>query len=161
MDDPLATLADGEYGADIVIDAGAVGDDYDNEDLRLVRCYRDGNVLREVGTDSFVRRLRDTSGDPLGDIPPDADPSERQFSPLLMAEIPPGFVILSDPDDENAVTKVMALDVTLDKLAILTKFAAAIDGPEGDADYVESLLDQLADVDDPAMAEQLLRKRLF
>lgn len=159
--DPLAVLEQGEYGADIAIAHSAVGDDYDNEDLSLVICYRDGNLLREATTDTFVRQLRDADGDPLGSLPPDADPNDERFSPLLLTDVPPQFVTLNGPDDRNVVTRIMGLDVTLDKLALVTKFAAAIDGPEGDTDYVESLLDQLADVDEPETVEQLLRKRLF
>ena len=159
--DPLADLDDGGHGADVLMDPDAAGPDYDNDDLRLCRCYRDGHVLREIETDAFVRRLRDDDGDPLGEIPADASSSDESFSPLLATDVPPGFVTLEAPDGENVVTRVLALDVELDKLAILAKLGSAVgeDGPG--VDRIEAVVTQLADFQGVPGVEAMVEQRLL
>jgi len=163
MLDPFTTLAEDELGADVLMDPGAVGEDYHNDDLRLVRCYRERDLLRECDSDGFMRRLRDDAGDPIGDIPAGATPGEEMFSPLLTIDIPPAFVTLDDRDAANVVTQVMALDIELDKLDLLAKLGSAVSETErqSDVERLEELLDQLAGFQHVPGVEALVEQRLF
>ena len=163
MLDPFATLAPGERGTDILMDPEAVGEDYHDADLRLVRCYREDALLRECDGDAFVRRLRDESGDPMGEIPADATRNQEAYSPLLAIDVPPAFVMLDDPDGENVVTRVMALELDVPKLDLLAKLGSAVpaSASESDVERIESLLDQLAGFQHMPGVEALLEERLF
>lgn len=114
-EDPFRSLSDGELGADVVMDPALVGTEYENDDLTLVQCRRDGDVLRDAHTGEVIRRIYETDDPATGA----GSPAQSEwFTPLLLAEIPPEFVRLRDPDDDNVVTKLMALDVDVDKLAL-------------------------------------------
>jgi hypothetical protein len=162
VSDPLATLGHGDYGTDLLLAAEAVGADYDNEDLTLVRVYRQDDHLRSIETDEFVRRLRGPGGDPQGNCPPGVDSDEGGVSPLLLAEIPSAFVTLETPTDENVVTRVMALEVSLDKLELLTQLGAAYtDSEDATVREFEALLDDVGGIDDTDAVEHVLRQHLF
>jgi len=163
MLDPFTTLAEGEPGADVLMDPGAVGDDYHNDDLRLVRCYREDDHLRAGDTNAFLRRLRGDTGDPIGEIPAGATPSEEVFSPLLAIDIPPEFARLDDRDAANVVTRVLALDIELDKLDLLAKLGSAVSETErqSDVERLEEVLDRLAGFQHVPGVEALVEQRLF
>lgn len=158
--DPFCSLSDGDFGADVVMDPALVGTDFDNEDLTLLRCRRDGDVLRDVRTGEAIRRIYDSDGKATGDVfPVDGE----QFSPLLLAGIPSEFVRVQDPDDENIVTKVMGLDVDVDKVGLLTQLGKTVEpgASEEDLEAIENLLEQVADLEDMDGIERLIEQRLF
>jgi hypothetical protein len=163
MLDPFATLEEGELGADVLMDPEAVGEDYYDADLRLVRCYREDALLRECDGDAFVRRLRDEHGEPMGEIPATATAADEAYSPLLAIDIPPGFVTLDTHDSENVVTRVLALELDIPKLDLLAKLCSAVPDStsESDVERIESLLDQLAGFQHMPGVEALLEERLF
>lgn len=163
MLDPFATLAEGEAGGDVLMDPESVGEDYHNDDLRLVRCYREGDLLRECDGDGFVRRLREADGDPIGEIPATAAPGDEAYSPLLAVDIPPAFVTLDTPDGQNVVTRVLALELDVPKLDLLAKLGStvAVETSEDDVERLESLLEQLEGFQHVPGVESLLEQRLF
>jgi|AntRauTorcE11898_2_1112593.scaffolds.fasta_scaffold10909_3 hypothetical protein len=163
MLDPFATLEESQLGADVLMDPDAVGDDFHNDDLRLVRCYREADILRESDSDAFVRRLRDERGDPMGAVPADATTGSEAYSPLLAIDLPPGFVTLDAADGKNVVTRVMALELDVPKLDLLAKLGSAVPESASDPDVgrIESLLDQLAGFQHMPGVEALVEERLF
>ena len=160
MMDPFARLDDGAYGADIMMEQAAFGEGHTNADLQLTRCYRDSGLLWEVETDAFCRRIRSRDGGTLAVVPSDVDSSDELVSPLYVGEIPFEFVRLPAADGENVITKVMTLDVTLDKLQLLSRLATVFEHMDGPGE-IEALLDQLLAVGGSTQVEQLIERRLF
>jgi hypothetical protein len=126
--DPFATLDAGAYGTDVCVPRDEISQSFPNEDIQLVRVYVDKNRhLRRVEDDTFVRNVvNEDPGDDvafvkamLADVPAEADPDDVMVSALLDELIPESFVRLDEPDDENVVTAVMALDTDLSKFELL------------------------------------------
>jgi hypothetical protein len=126
--DPFAALDTGAYGTDVCVPRDEISQSFPNEDIQLVRLYVDENRhLRRVEDESFVRSVVDEDpGDDmafvksmLADMPAEANPNDGVVSALLDGLIPESFVRLDEPDDENVVTAVMALDTDLSKFELL------------------------------------------
>lgn len=157
--DPFAALEPGEYGADVCIapSDAPVDDECATEDLQLVRGRVDERGhLRRIEDDSYVRAVVDEPPADRGafldamvtDRP--AGATERLVSVLVSGDIPPSFVRLDGPDDENVVTKVMELDVetsTHDLLVSLGRVAQREDFDAADLETMEGALDTLASLD--------------
>lgn len=162
IDDPFRHLAPGDLGADVVIDQADVSGDPTNEDLELVRCEVDDEYrLWNVETGEFVRRVFDEDGESFqGET---MVPGEESHPPLVHAGVPVEFVELDAADDENVVTKVMALDVEIDKLRLLVSLASMVedaDDREAALDTVESTIDDAKRAEDVDGIERLLRRLL-
>jgi len=117
--DPFAALKIGEIRTDLCVPREKIDSVFRNEDLQLVRvCVDENRDLRRINNNTFVRNIVDDDpGDDaafliemLADIPADAAADDLMVSALLQAAISPELVRLDDPDDENIIPKVMALD---------------------------------------------------
>ncbi|WP_367175685.1 hypothetical protein [Haloarcula rubripromontorii] len=171
--DPFAALAVGGYGADVCVHRDDISTEFPNEILELVRVRVDENRdLRRVDSDRFVRNVvvansndrRSVVKRMLADVPADATDEDLYVSALLRDVIPPSFVRLNDPDDENVVTKVMELDTTVSKIKLLVslgRVAQQDDFTAEDLDSMEGALDTLAELDDTENVDQYIRERLL
>jgi len=165
--DPFAALDVGEYGADVCLHRDDIARSFPNEDLRLIRVTVDEERdLRRVDTGAFVRNIVDAEagddadlvGQMLCDIPADATDSDLHVSALLHAAVPPAFVRLDGPDDENLVTKVMALDLNVSKVELLItlgRVAQHDDFTQEDLDSMEGAMDTLAQLDADAATQHV------
>jgi len=169
--DPFAALEVGEYGADVGVHPDDIAPEFRNEDLRLVRVYRDdqGN-LRRVEDDAFVRNVVVDSENNeelvrgmLANVPADARDSDLLLSALIHEAIPPSFVRLDDPDGENVVTKVMALEVETNKYELLLSLGDAVQHADtgGEVAKVEQALDNLADFEGVEGIERYIEQNLL
>jgi hypothetical protein len=174
LGDPFAELEPGAYGADIVIPQSELDGEFDNSTAELVRVYVDEhNDLRRVDDDSFVRNVvTDTSGTErefidrmAADLPPATSGEDVPLSVLVNDQIPPSLVQLDDPTDENIVTLVMNLDVSINKYDILMAVANQARPDEGYTDdeleSIEGGLSTLVAEDDPALVEAWIREKVF
>ncbi|SFR97779.1 hypothetical protein SAMN05216559_1912 [Halomicrobium zhouii] len=160
LTDPFAELESGEFGADVCVHRDDIASEFVDEDLRLERVYVDeARDLRRTDVDTFVRNVVDDAagetadivGRMLADLPADATRDDQMVSSLLHGAIPPSFVRLDDPNDENVVTKVMDLDVDTSKhdlLVSLGRVAQQADFTNADLATMERALDNLQDLDD-------------
>lgn len=167
--DPFASLETGEIGTDLCVPREKIGPEFRNEDLELVRVRVDAQRdLRRVDDGSFVRNVVDEDpGDPaafmqamLEEIPADAAADELMVSALLKEAVPPAFVRLADPDDENIVTTVMDLDVDVPKVDLLISLGrVAREGDITDEDRreIEAFLENLEGLEDVDGFEERLR----
>jgi len=99
----------------------------------------------------------------LSDIPATAD-DDLYVSALLREVIPPVFVRLDDPEDENVVTKVMNLDTDVSKIKLLVSLGRVVqqdDFTAADLDSMEGALDTLNELDDTQNIDQYIRDRLL
>jgi hypothetical protein len=171
LSDPFASFDSGEIGTDICVHRDDIASEFANEDLHLVpvRVDRHRN-LRRLDTNSFVRNVvTDTTGDKsdivkrmLADIPSTA--TDVYVSALLRDVIPPSFVRLDGPDDENVVTKVMRLETDVSKIKLLVslgRVAQQDDFTAEDLESMEGALDTLAKLDDDPNLDQYIRERLL
>lgn len=160
VDDPFGSLSDGDLGADVIIDRALVGNEIENEDLTLVRCRRDGGVLRDVQTGEVIRRIYDDEDTATEEL---VSGDDEQFSPLLLAGLPVEFVRLESVDEENVVTNVMGLDVDVDKLGLLVQLGTAVrpNVTESDIETVEKLLEQIERLEDVDGIDRLIQSKLF
>lgn len=170
--DPFAALDVGEYGADVCLHRDDIARSFPNEDLRLIRVEVDEERnLRRVDTGAFVRNVVDADpgddadlvGRMLSDIPADATDADLHVSVLFHAAVPPAFVRLDGPDDENLVTKVMALDLNISKVELLITFGRVAqhdDFTQENLDSMEGAMDTLAQVDADA-ATQYVRENFL
>ena len=170
--DPFAALDVGEYGADVCLHRDDIARSFPNEDLRLIRVEVDEERnLRRVDTGAFVRNVVDADpgddadlvGRMLSDIPADATEEDLHVSALFHAAVPPAFVRLDGPDDENLVTKVMALDLNVSKVELLITFGRVAqhdDFTRENLDSMEGAMDTLAQVDADA-ATQYVRENFL
>ena len=170
--DPFAALDMGEYGADVCLHRDDIARSFPNEDLRLIRVEVDEERnLRRVDTGAFVRNVVDADpgddadlvGRMLSDIPADATDADLHVSALFHAAVPPAFVRLDGPDDENLVTKVMALDLNVSKVELLVTFGRVAqhdDFTQENLDSMEGAMDTLAQVDADA-ATQYVRENFL
>lgn len=172
VSDPFAALDAGEFGAEVGVHVDDIAEEFVNEDLELVRVYVDEDRnLRRVDTDTFVRNVVDDADSDiemmkgmLGDVPPDANQADQLASALFHEAIPPSFVRLDSPDDENVVTRVMDLDVEMNKYDLLLSLGAAASGDgftNDDLETMEQALDNLADLEDVDGVERLIEERLL
>lgn len=171
--DPFAALAVGGHGADVCVHRDDISTEFQNEILELVRVRVDENRdLRRVDSDRFVRNIAVADSNDrhsviermLADIPADATDDDRYVSALLRDVIPPEFVRLDDPDDENVVTKVMRLDTDVSKIKLLVslgRVAQQDDFTAADLDSMEGALDTLNELDDNENIDQYIRERLL
>ena len=100
----------------------------------------------------------------LAGIPTDATDGDLMISALLQKAIPPSFVRLEDADDENVVTRVMALDSGVSKIELLVSLGRVAQQDEFGADDRESMeevLDMLHELDDTENIDQYIRERLL
>ncbi|MFC6756887.1 hypothetical protein ACFQER_09595 [Halomicroarcula sp. GCM10025894] len=170
--DPFASFDSGQIGTDICVHRDDIAPEFANEDLNLVPVRVDEHRnLRHLDTDVFVRNVvTDTTGEKadivkrmLSDIPATAG-DDLYVSALLREVIPPSFVRLDDPDDENVVTKVMALETDVSKIKLLVslgRVAQQDDFTVEDLDSMEGALDTLAELDDTENIDQYIRERLL
>lgn len=162
IDDPFRQLDPGDFGADVVMDQADVNGDPTNEDLRLVRCELDHEYrLWELDSGEFVRRVFDEDGDAFHDAA--TVPSEEYHPPLVHACVPVEFVALDSSDGDNVVTKVMELDVDVDKLRLLVSLASMVEEADDRVralDTAESILDDAKRAEDVDGIERMLRRLL-
>ncbi len=168
--DPFAALEPGEYGADVGVHPDDIAPSFRNEDLQFVRGYVDDQRnLRRADGGAFVRNVVSEAGSDeelvqkmLEDVPPESGGDTHLVSALIHEAIPPAFVRLEGPDDENVVTKVMELDVETNKYDLLVSLGrAAQQRGEGAVPTIESALDTLADVEDADAVEKVIEERLL
>jgi len=172
LSDPFAIFDSGEIGTDVCVHRDDIAPEFANEDLHLIPVRVDEHRnLRHLDTNAFVRNVvTDTTGDKAGivkrmlsDIPATAD-DDLYISALLRDVIPPTFVRLDDPDDENVVTKVMALDTDVNKIKLLVslgRVAQQDNFTAEDLDSMEGALDTLNELDDTENIDQYIRERLL
>lgn len=161
--DPFFSFRPGWYAADIVVDTDDISATASNEELQLVRCrVTEDDNLREIDDNSFVRRIVGPDG-PIGTIPGDANADEEPVSALLQLNVPEPFVLLSNPDDENALTKLMRLDVDVDKFQLFAYLCQSVAGAYSRREIktIEERLDQLDDIEDADGPEELVRRHLL
>ena len=173
LSDPFTALDHGEHGADICVHRDDISESFTNDDIQLVRAYVDRNRnLRHVDDERFVRNVVDADLDSdlayvqrmLAEIPTDATDDDLMISALLQKAIPPSFVRLEDADDENVVTKVMALDTGVSKIELLVSLGRVAQQDEFGADDLESMeevLDTLHELDETEDIDQYIRNRLL
>lgn len=173
LGDPFASLDSGEFGAEVGVHREDLSWEFENDDLELIRVYVDEDRnLRRVDTDAFVRNVVDEDLDDesavmqgmFADPPPDAREADVRVSALLHDAVPAEFVRLDDPDDENVVTKVMELDVDLNKfdfLVTLTHVAGQDDFTAADLATIEQALDKLTQLEDTDGVEQYIEERFL
>ncbi len=77
----------------------------------MVRCQLRAGALWELDDGAFLHRTIDARGNPIGDLPDGVSPADEPYPPLIRLDVPPAFVRLESPTDENIVTKVMTMDV--------------------------------------------------
>jgi len=164
LQDPFRRFSPGEIGADVVIDKSTVGDEIRNNDLELKRVEVDENDrLWDIETGDFVRRIYGPSGQ-LGTLPPAVETDDEKFPPLALADVPIEFVQLDDPNGENIITKVMALDVDVDKFELLIRLASTLnerDYDQSDIDTVETVLDHVSDLEEVEGIDAIIKKALL
>jgi hypothetical protein len=117
--------------------------------------------VRNVVTDTAGEKT-DIIQRMLADIPTTAD-NDLYVSALLRDVIPPEFIRLDDREDENVVTKVMALDTGVSKIELLVslgRVAQQDDFTAEDLDSMEGAMDTLAQVDADA-ATQYVRENFL
>lgn len=173
LSDPFAALDIGAIGTDVCVPREDISQTFSNEDVELVRSRIDENRdLRRVDSDRFVRNIVDE--DPgndmafikamLADIPADATERDPMVSTLFDERVPPEFVRLDDPEDENVVTKVMDLDTTVSKIKLLVSLghvAQQDDFTIDDLDSMEGTLDTLNELDDTQNIDQYIQAKLL
>jgi hypothetical protein len=159
LSDPFADLESGEYGADVGVKPDDISGEFTNDVLRLRRVrVDDERNLRRVDDDAFVRNVVDETHDDrldliqamLAEIPREPHTDEHA-SALLHEAIPPSFVRLDGPDDENVVTKVLNLETDVrkhDLLISLGRVAQQDDFTDDDLASIEDALDTLDELDD-------------
>ena len=172
LSDPFASFDPDEIGTDVCVHRDSIKEEFRNEDLHLVPVRVDVHRnLRHLGTGAFVRNVvTDTAGEKtdiiqrmLADIPATAD-DDLYVSALLRDVIPPEFVRLDDREDENVVTKVMALDTGVSKIELLVslgRVAQQDDFTAEDLDSMEGALDTLRELDNTDNIDQYIRNRLL
>lgn len=164
LQDPFQRFSPGEIGADVVIDKRTVGGEISNEDLELKRVeLYENDRLWDIETGEFVRRVYGTSAQ-LGTLPPAVEADDEKFPPLALADVPLEFVQLDDPTDENVITKVMALDVDVDKFELLVRLASTLnarDYDQSDIDTVETVLDHVSDLEEVGGIDAIIKKALL
>ncbi|ACV12201.1 conserved hypothetical protein [Halorhabdus utahensis DSM 12940] len=155
--DPFTALEPGEYGADVGVHPDDITSIFRNEDLQLVRVYVDDHGdLRRADGGAFVRNVVSKAANDkelvqkmLANIPLESNEEARLISALLHEAIPPAFVRLDGPDDENIVTRVMDLDVETNKYQLLVSLGQAVEEASGEPiAKIESALDTLAEMED-------------
>lgn len=171
--DPFVALDPGDFGADVAVYRDDIAEEFVDEDLELVRVHVDENGdLRRISDDSFVRNVADVGladdealvGSMLDDVPSDAARDEQMVSALVSESIPPEFVRLDGPDDENVVTRVMALDVETNRRDLLISIARAAnqDGlDDSTIGTVEQALDKIAQLDDVDGVDRWIEQNLL
>jgi len=164
LSDPFCEFAPGDMGTDVVVDTDDISAPPKNADLSLIRCVRNGNVLRTLEDRTFLRRLVRKNGTAIGGIPPDADSETEQLSVLIDDSVPVSFVQLENSSGENVVTMVMQLRITLNKFELLTRLANVADSAADTSEAVtkiKSMLEELHDLDEPETTEYLIKRRFF
>ncbi|WP_436925776.1 hypothetical protein [Halosimplex amylolyticum] len=158
LSDPFAALETGEYGADLGVVPDDIAGEFTNDALRLRRVrVDDDRNLRRIDDNAFVRNIVDEEPADqieliqamLSEIPREPNTDEHA-SALLHDAIPPSFVRLDDPDDENVVTKVMDLETDVNKQNLLVSLGGVAqqdDFTKEDLASIESALDTLADLE--------------
>ncbi|WP_436928745.1 hypothetical protein [Halosimplex halobium] len=170
LSDPFADLESGEYGADVGVEPDDISGEFTNDVLRLRRVrVDDERNLRRVDDNAFVRNVVDEKHDDqldliqamLAEIPREPHTDEHA-SALLHEAIPPSFVRLDGPDDENVVTKVMALDTDVNKHQLLLSLGrvAQQDDLDDDLASVDGALDTLDDLDGEVVDEYIRQNLL-
>ena len=100
----------------------------------------------------------------LAEIPTDATDDDLMISALLQKAIPPSFVRLEDADDENVVTKVMALDTGVSKIELLVSLGRGAQQDEfgaNDLESMEEVLDTLHELNGTGNIDQYIRSQLL
>lgn len=170
LSDPFAALDPGDYGTDVCVHRKDIAPEFHNEDLRLVRIYRDGQGnLRRVEGGGFVRNVVvDPENDEafvrgmLAEIPPNADNDDLLVSALLHSAIPSSFVRLDDSDGENVVSRVLDLNVETNKIDLLVSLGDAAQHEDKlDPHVIESALDSLADLEDVDGIDRYIEQNLL
>lgn len=171
--DPFAALDTGEYGADICVYREDISQEFPNEVLNLVRVRVDENRdLRRVDNDQFVRNIVDDGPDDdihfiqqmLADVPADASEEDLMVTALLHEHVPPAFVRLADPEDENVVTRLMDLEADVSKFDLLTTLSrVAHHGDFGDEGLssIEGALETLNEIDDTDAVEEYIEAKFL
>lgn len=172
LSDPFASFDPGAIGTDVCVHRDDITSEFANEDLQLIPVRVDEHRnLRHLDTNAFVRNVvTDATGDKsdiikrmLSDIPATAD-DDLYVSALLRDVIPPAFIRLDSPDDENVVTKVMRLDTDVSKVKLfvsLGRVAQQDDFTAEDLDSMEGALDTLNELDDNENIDQYIEQRLL
>ncbi|WP_143117686.1 hypothetical protein [Halomicrobium zhouii] len=158
--DPFLHLDNGALGTDVVIHRENVEGNLTNDDIQLVRVKVEEDALWELDSGEFLRRRIDHQGDPIGDLPDKIGVDEEPYPPLIRLNVPPEFVELDAPTDENVVTKVLEMDIEISKLKILANLAGAVSDAE-DLAAIEPLVDQLHKLDDVSGIEQVIEERIL
>lgn len=170
LSDPFVALDPGDYGTDVRVHREDIATEFHNEDLRLVRVYRDDQEnLRRVEGGGFVRNVVvDPENDEalirgmLAEIPPNADDNNLLVSALLHGAIPSSFIRLDDPDGENVVSRVLNLDVETNKVDLLVSLGDAAQHEDGlDRHTIESALDNLADLENVNGIDRYIEQNLL
>jgi len=95
---------------------------------------------------------------------PAVETDDEKFPPLALADVPIEFVQLDDPNGENIITKVMALDVDVDKFELLIRLASTLnerDYDQSDIDTVETVLDHVSDLEEVEGIDAIIKKALL
>ncbi|WP_232685985.1 hypothetical protein [Halobacterium zhouii] len=171
MFDSFRDLDAGEHGADVGVHPDDIDSTFRNEDLRLVRVYRDDQGdLRRADGGGFVRNVVEDAGSDeelvdgmLRDVPPESTGDDHLLSALVHEAIPASFVRLDEPSGENVVTRVMALDVRTSKYDLLRVLGDASkheDFTRDDLAKMEQALETLAEMD-REQAERVIEQRFL
>ncbi|WP_230458832.1 hypothetical protein [Haloarcula sp. K1] len=172
LSDPFASFDPGAIGTDICVHQDDIAPEFANEDLQLIPVHVDEHRnLRHLDTNAFVRNVvTNTTGDKaaivkrmLSDVPATSD-DDLYVSALLRDVIPPAFVRLDDPDNENVVTKVMRLETDVNKIKLLvslSRVAQQDDFTTEDLNSMEGALDTLNELDDNENIDQYIEAKLL
>ncbi|WP_336330691.1 hypothetical protein [Haloarcula sp. CGMCC 1.2071] len=172
LSDPFASFDPGAIGTDICVHQDDIAPEFANEDLQLIPVRVDEHRnLRHLDTNAFVRNVvTNTTGDKaaivkrmLSDVPATSD-DDLYVSALLRDVIPPAFVRLDDPDNENVVTKVMRLETDVNKIKLLvslSRVAQQDDFTTEDLNSMEGALDTLNELDDNENIDQYIEAKLL
>jgi len=162
IDDPFRHLEPGDLGVDVVIAQENVDGDPTNDDLELVRVEVDDDYrLWDVESEEFVRRVFDEDGDSYGGET--TVPSEEHHPPLVHSGYPVEFVAIDSPDGETLITKVMGLDVEIDKLRLLVSMASMVEDADDRREALQTLhstIDEAKRAADVDGIERLLHRLL-
>ncbi|WP_242493271.1 hypothetical protein [Haloarcula hispanica] len=147
---PFAALDVGEYGADVCLHRDDIACSFPNEDLRLIRVKltrnaTSGGSIRGHSSVMSWTPILGTTPTWLGGCSAISRPT--RVSALLHAAVPPAFIRLDNPDDENLVTKVMSLDLNISKVELLItlgRVAQHDDFTQENLDSMEGAMDTAA-----------------
>lgn len=156
--DPFLDLEPGSFGTDVVacrghlladaadldhtgpdLDYTDIAERFDMENECCVLAVRrnEDDCLRDLHTGMFVRRLVDTDGEPIGDLPDDV-PQRRELISLAVRNeldvLPSEMYVMDDPDDSSMIAKLWGLAGPSLRTEFWDEEGRCPSGPEEDTD---------------------------